>query len=165
MKCENCICTFGFIKSKDIYGAGEIKRGMREMNHRPSSVYSQQITYRHLGHQLWFAICEGTTGHDQKVIERPGGRIVCDGRPVSLLLRSINTVRSEWDFNLSCYHFAIITLGNLEHYSYFSWRIFESHKSPSGDGWNIINAWEWLNNVSLSFLHFISVNIYFISSN
>ncbi len=106
--------TLGFIKSKDIYGGGEIKQGMRENeslselglltadNVSPSGA-STVIHHLRRYNRSW-----------PRVTEPPEGRIDCDERAVCLLLQCIDIVTSEWDFNSSSYHFT----SDLLHYSY-----------------------------------------------
>lgn len=114
------------------------------MNHRPSSVYSQQITYRHMGHRLRFAICEGTTGHDQR------GRIVCDGNGQSFI--TVHRYCQGWvRFQAKLLSFCYNHIGKFRALLI----LFMTHKwqkCPSRDAWSIINTWKWLN--------FISVNIF-----
>lgn len=118
VKCENCVCTLGFIKSKDFYGGGKIKRGMRENESLPELGLLTADNVSPSGastviHHLW-----RYNRSWPRVMEPPEGRIDCDERAVCLLLQCIDIVTSEWDFNSSWYHFTTIILGDLLHYSY-----------------------------------------------
>lgn len=90
--------TLKLIKSKGDLQNDVMKSNKSETEPSRSSVYSQQIMYCHLGRQLRITICGGTTGHDQRVIKRPEGRMGCRGRPISLLLPCNDTV-CERDFH------------------------------------------------------------------